>query len=245
MIAAITAGGRADDPFARELGVTTKALASVSDITMLDRAIDAARATGARRIVIIGGAAVRAHCGSRVDDVIDESDDGRENIRRAMAYGTNEPLLLSSSDMPFVTPSAMAEFVERARDCDLALPLAEADAYESTYPGAPPHVTRLGRDRIANGNVVYFGAGVAPRALDASQQFFDARKSLVRMAVLLGPALLLRFATRRLRVAHVEARGSELLDCTVRAIRGASPTLCFDVDSIADYRYAVDYAARS
>jgi len=102
MIAAITAGGRADDPFARELGVSTKALASVSDITMLDRAIDAARATGARRIVIIGGAAVRAHCGSRVDDVIDESADGRENIRRAMAYGTNEPLLLSSSDMPFV-----------------------------------------------------------------------------------------------------------------------------------------------
>ncbi len=245
MIAAITAGGRADDPFARELGVTTKALASVRDITLLDRAIDAVRATGARRIIVIGGEAVRTHCGSRVDDVIDEAVDGRENIRRAMACGVNEPLLLASSDMPFVTPGAMAEFTERARSCDLAIPLADAAAYESAYPGAPPHVTRLGRERIANGNVVYFGAGIAPRALDASGRFFDARKSLVRMAVLLGPALLLRFATRQLRIAHVEARGSKLLACTVRAIRDSSPSLCFDIDSIADYRYAVDYAARS
>lgn len=244
MIAAITAGGRPGDPFARALGVPTKALASVSAITMLDRAIDAVRATGARRIVVIGGEAVRAHCGSRVDDVIDEAPDGRENIRRAMACGTSEPLLLSSSDMPFVTPSAMADFVENARACDLALPLAEANAYEATFPGAPPHVTRLGRERIANGNVVYFGAGIAPRALDASQRFFDARKSLVRMAGLLGPGLLLRFATRRLRIAHVEARGSALLGCAVRAIRNASPTLCFDIDSIDDYRYAIDYAAR-
>lgn len=244
MIAAITAGGRADDPFARDLGVTTKALATVRDITMLDRAIVAARATGARRIVVIGGDAVRAHCGARVDDVIDESVDGRENIRRAMACGLDEPLLLCSSDMPFVTPSAMSDFVERARAHDLALPLAEADVYEATYPDAPPHVTRLGRDRVANGNVVYFGAGIAPHALEASQRFFDARKSLLRMAVLLGPALVLRFATRQLRIAHIEARGSALLRCNVRAIRNASPTLCFDIDSHADYRYARDYAAR-
>lgn len=244
MIAAITAGGRADDPFARELGVTTKALASVSDVTMLDLAIAAARASGAKRIVVIGGNDVRAHCGARVDEVIDESTDGRENIRRAMACGVDEPLLLCSSDMPFVTPRAMSDFVMRARACDLALPLAEADDYEATYPDAPPHITRLGRDRVANGNVVYFGAGIAPHALDASQRFFDARKSLFRMATLLGPGLMLRFATRQLRIAHVEARGSALLGCTVRAIRNASPTLCFDIDSLADYRYALDYAAR-
>ena len=245
MIAAIAAGGHVDGPFAHALGVTTKALASVHDITMLDRAIVAARATGARRIVVIGGDDVRSHCGARVDEVIDESADGRENIRRAMACGIDGPLLLCSSDMPFVTPEAMSDFVERARACDLALPLAEARVYEATYPDAPPHVTRLGRDRVANGNVVYFGAGIAPRALEASQRFFDARKSLVRMAVLLGPALMLRFATRQLQIAHVEARGSALLGCTVRAIRNTSPTLCFDIDSLADYRYAIDYVARS
>ncbi len=242
MIVAITAGGRADDPFARELGVSVKALASVGGVTLLDRAIDAARATGAHRIVVIGGDDVRSACGERVDAVIAESDDGRENIRRAIACGGDQPLLLSSSDMPFVTGAALADFIDRARAHDLALPLAAAEDYEHAYPGAPPHVTRLGRDRVANGNVVYFGPGVAERALEVSQRFFDARKSLVRMAVLLGPALLARFATRTLRIEHVEARGRALLDLDVRAIRNASPELCFDVDTLADYRYAVAHA---
>lgn len=244
MIAAITAGGRVDDPFARDLGVSAKALASVSGVTLLDRAIDAARAAGARRVVVIGGTEVRAHCGARVDAVVAESPDGRENVRRAMERCEDEPLLLCSSDMPFVTGDGLADFVARARGFELALPLAEADDYERTYPGAPPHVTQLGTDRVANGNVVYFAAGVAPRALVASQRFFDARKSAIRMATLLGPALLLRFATKRLRVEHVEARGREILGVDVRAVRNASPGLCFDIDTLADYRYAVAFAAR-
>lgn len=245
MIAAITAGGRADDAFARAMGVSVKALAIVSDVTLLDRAIEAARGAGARRIVVIGGAEVRAHCEERVDAVVDESVDGAENVRRAIASCADEPLLLSSSDMPFVTPEALADFVTRARWFDLALPLAEGVEYERTYPNAPPHVTALGADRVANGNLVYFGPGVAARAIVQAQRFFDARKSLVRMAALLGPTLLLRFLTRTLRIAHVEARGRQVLGLDVRAIRAASPSLCFDVDSIDDYRYAVGYAARA
>lgn len=211
-------------------------------VTLLDRAIDAARGAGARRIVVIGGAEVRAHCGDRVDEVVAEACDGRENIRRAMASCADEPLLLSSSDMPFVTGEALGEFVRHARAFDLALPLAEADEYERAYPGAPPHVTRMGSERVANGNVVYFGPGVALRALDVSQKFFDARKSLARMALLLGPALVVRFATQTLRIDHVEARGRVLLGLQVRAIRASAPGLCFDIDTRADYRYAVDLA---
>ena len=245
LIAAITAGGRANDAFAREIGASVKALAVVNGVTLLDRAIDAARGAGARRVVVIGGEHVRARCEHRVEAVLEESASGSENVRRAIASCADEPLLLCSSDMPFVTSAAMLDFVTRARWFDLALPLAEGAEYERIYPDAPPHVTALGRDRVANGNVVYFGPGVATRAIDVAQRFFDARKSLTRMAALLGPTLLVRFATRTLRIAHVEARGHRVLGLDVRAIRAASPTLCFDIDSIDDYRYAVGHAARA
>lgn len=245
MIAAITAGGRADDVLARELGVSVKALATVGGTTLLARAIDSARASGARRVVIIGGADVRAHCAAHVDDVIEESLDGCENVRRAIATTEGDPLLLLSSDLPFVSGSALGAFLERARSCDLALPLAEAADYERTYPGAPPHLTRLGADRVANGSVVFFGAGVAPHALPLAQRLFDARKSLTRMAFFLGPLLLARFVTGSLRIQHIEARGKALLGLEVRAIRNAAPELCFDIDTVADYRYAREYAARA
>jgi molybdopterin-guanine dinucleotide biosynthesis protein A len=245
VIAAITAGGRVEDQLAAAMGTSVKALAPLGDRRLIDAAIDAARGVGARHVAVIGGDAVREHCGTRVDDVIAESADGRENIRKAIERGANEPLLLLASDMPFVSADALGAFLERGRASDIALPLANAAAYLAAYPGAPPHLTNVGGERVANGSVVYFGPGVAPRVLDSAQALFAARKSLARMAALLGPALLLRFAVRRLRIEHVERRAHALFGVHARAIRDASPALCFDVDTIDDYRYALEHTGRT
>ncbi|MBD5632921.1 MAG: nucleotidyltransferase family protein [Candidatus Eremiobacteraeota bacterium] len=241
MIAAITAGGRVEGAFAAALGTPVKALAKFGEGALLDAAIRAAREAGVRRIAVIGGEAVGAHCGDRVDEVIPESADGRENIRKAIETGANESLLLMASDMPFISPEAVATFLARVGSADIALPLASAAAYRAAYPGAPAHVTNVGKERVANGSVVYFGPGVAPRALDSAQRLFTARKSLLRMAALLGPVLLARFALGGLRIADVEARAKTLLGTDARAVRDCSPALCFDVDTIEDYRYALAY----
>jgi len=239
MIAAITAGGRVSGDLAAAIGTTVKALAPFGEGTLLDVAIDAARASGAGRVAVIGGDEVRAACAGRVDEVIAESQDGRENIRKAIETGADEPLLLMTSDMPFVSAVGVGDFLARIGNAGIALPLATADDYERAYPGAPPHVTRVGRERIANGSIVFFAGGVAPRALDAAQRLFEARKSLVRMAALLGPRLLLRFALGQLRIDEIEARARGLLDVDARAVRNAAPSLCFDVDTAEDYRYAL------
>jgi len=244
MIAAITAGGRVAGPLAAAIGTDVKALAPFGAGRLIDRSIAAARAAGARHISVIGGAEVRAHCAALVDDVIDEAEDGRENLRLAIESGGAEPLLLLASDLPFVSSEAAEEFVARASGSDLALPLATEADYARAYPGAPPHVTRLGRERVANGSVVYFAPGVAPRVLEIAQRLFVARKSLMRMALLLGPALLLRFLTNRLEIAHVERRANQLFGIDARAVRNASPSLCFDIDGIEDYRYALERAAQ-
>jgi CTP:molybdopterin cytidylyltransferase MocA len=245
MIAAITAGGRVSDELATAIGTEVKALAPIGAGRLVDAAIDAAWGSGVRRVVVIGGDAVRAHCGARVDDVLPESANGRENIAAAMATGRGEALLLFASDMPFVHADMVRAFLDGANGADVALPLADGAAYERTYPGAPNHVTRIGRERVANGSVVYFAPGVAPRALAAAQALFDARKSLTRMATVLGIPLLLRFAVGRLRIDHVESRAKTLLGVRARAVRNASPGLCFDIDTAEDYRYAIAFDARS
>jgi len=238
VIAAITAGGRIDAPFARAVGTTVKALVPIAGVTLLDRAIDAARAAGARRIVVVGGNDVRAACGARVEAVIAESRDGRENVRKALEAGDrSEELVFFASDMPFIAACDVDAFVRRARGADVALPLATANDYAAAYPDAPAHATRIGSECVVNGSVVYFAPGVALRALDVSQRLFDARKSLWRMAALLGPALLVRFALGTLGVADVEIRARSLLALEARAVHDASPGLCFDIDSFEDYRY--------
>jgi hypothetical protein len=58
------------------------------------------------------------------------------------------------------------------------------------------------------------------------------------MAGWLGPALLLRFLVRRLRIADVERRAGRALGVDARAIRSMPPALCYDIDTLADYAYA-------
>ncbi len=245
MIAVITAGGRVDGSFAQAIGTDVKALAPIAAGTLLDAAIEAARGAGAQRISVVGGDEIRRHCGMRVDEIIGEDREGRENVRRAICSAAELPLLLMTSDMPFIDAPALAAFGEAAVGADVALPLASEAAYEAAYPAAPPHVTKIGNERVANGNVVYFAPGIGEKVLPMAQRLFDARKNLWRMAVMLGPALLARFVFGRLRIADVEARAATILGVRARAVRNASPSLCFDVDTFEDYRYALERFASS
>lgn len=243
-MAAITAGGRVDGPLAAAIGTRVKALAPFAGGKLIDTSISAARAAGAKRVAVIGGSEVREHCAPLADLLIDEASAGRDNVRLAMQSAADEALLFLTSDLPFVTGDAAHAFMERALGCDVAIPLAREDAYRYAYPGAPPHITRIGKERVASGSVVYFAAGAAPRVLETAQRLFEARKSLFGMARLLGPALLLRFLLNRLEIEDVEKRAHDVLGIQARAVRDASPALCYDVDTLDDYRFALEHLAR-
>ena len=237
--AVITAGGRVDGDFAAAIGSPIKALAPLGGATLLDRSIDAARGAGVARIAVVGGSEVRAHCDARVEKVIDAAENGGENILRALDAWPGEPLLFLTSDIPFVEAGALRGFLERSAAYAITMPLAAAHAYATRFPGAPEHTVALGGERVANGNTFY----LAPAAIDPvrswATRFFAARKSLIGMAVLLGPALLLRFATRSLTLGAIERKASRTLGVSAAAIRDADPGLCYDVDTLDDYRYAL------
>lgn len=241
MHAVITAGGRVEGAFAELIGTRVKALARIGDQTILGKTILAARLAGAERVAVLGGDEVRADAATLADDFIPESPSGSENVHRALRFYDGAPLLYLTSDMPYVSGQLIREFLDRAPDAALAMPLAEATEYETRFPGAPGHATVIGRERIANGSA-FFVPGGASHAIDrVAQRLFEARKSLPRMAVLLGPALLLKFASRRLHIADIERKAAALLGFSVLAVRDCAPELCFDVDTLEDYQYALGH----
>jgi molybdopterin-guanine dinucleotide biosynthesis protein A len=245
VIAAITAGGWVEGAFAALIGSDVKALAPIGDRLLIDAAIESAKAAGAARIVVVGNATVRAHCGERVDEVVDAVADGRENLRRALFAARGEDLLLLTSDLPFITGDALDDFLSRRGDADIAMPLAEASEYEARFPGAADHATAIGNARVVNASVFFFRGDVVERVEPVSQQFFEARKNLTRMAALTGPVLLMKYLTGSLQIEDVERRAEGVFGVKARAVRNASPLLCYDVDTIDDYRYAVKHAASS
>jgi GTP:adenosylcobinamide-phosphate guanylyltransferase len=233
MIAVITAGGRVEGAFAHAIGTHVKALAPIGSGRLLDAAIDTSRLCGASSVAVVGDAEVGSYCGARIDTLIPAVADGGENLAAALRSArSDEPLLLLTSDLPFLTAPALADFLARVGDAEVAMPLALPAAYLTAYPGV-------------SGSVFYFAPGSAVRALEIARKLFAARKSLLRLATLLDGALLLRFCIGRLRVAHVEDYAARRFGIHARGVVGSAPELCYDVDTLTDYRYALERLGRS
>jgi GTP:adenosylcobinamide-phosphate guanylyltransferase len=237
--AVITAGGTVDGAFAAAIGTPVKALAAVGARTLLDIALDALDEAGIDGVAVIGGAEVRAHVAARTGvRVLDAATDGRVNVLRALDAWPGERFVYLTSDVPFANASGLRDFVVRSEAYALTMALADVGAYEACFPGAPEHSVVLRGERVANGNAFV----IAPEAVEPvralATKLFAARKNLLRLALLLGPSLCLRFATKRLAIRDLEVDGTRRLGVTVAAIRGCDPGLCYDVDTLGEYAYA-------
>lgn len=239
----MTAGGRIAGTYADECGTTVKALVEIRGRSMLARTIDAASGAGATQIAVVGGDAVRAACGASVDVVIGEGESGSENLLRALRiWPGDEPLLLLTTDLPYANAEALRAFLDAAPDDALAMPLTTPALFDARFPGAPLVGITLGGERVVNGGAFLFPPGVAERAAGIATRFFDARKSPWAMASVLGLSLAFRFATKRLTVAALEEEAPRRFGVPIKAVRACAPELCFDADTIEDYRYVVTHS---
>ena len=239
---AIAAGGRIGGAFAAEVGTEVKALAPIGASTILERTISAAAALGARRIVVLGDAEVAARCDRRVERVLPDYGEGAANMLACLRAFRDDTaasaILLLACDLPFLTAAALHRYLEAIPAEAVALGICSGDEYETRFPGAPTNGVILCRERIVNA-----GAFVVPLpAIDSvareSAAFFNARKYPWQMAMRAGFGILAAHAIGRLGVAQIERRAARVLGTTVAAIRGCPPELCFDVDSLDEYRYA-------
>lgn len=209
---------------------------------MLDAAIDAARGAGARDVAVIGGDEVRA-AGPSADRIIPEAPSGAQNVLSALAaWNDREPLVYLTSDMPYVTADALKTFISRVPPASIAMAVAEEAAFVRRFPNPPAHGVRLGSEYITNGGAFFLPAGSRDAVRSLATRFFDARKSLTRMALLLGPRLLWRFAMRRLTIHDLEAHAFRVLNIPAFAVRDCAPELAFDVDTFGEYEYALRQA---
>jgi hypothetical protein len=206
---------------------------------LIDPAIDAARALGVAGIAVVGAPSVADYLGDRVDRSIEAAPSGPENIVRALrAFPAADRLVYLTSDLPFIDADALRAFVERSAGAALTMALAPAAADAAAFPGAPPHAVRLAGAQFANGSAFIIDRTAIEPVARVAGRFFSARKSLPRLALLLGPALCLRFAFHRLGIADIERRARDVLGVDARAVVDAAPGLCFDIDDLADWTYA-------
>jgi len=76
------------------------------------------------------------------------------------------------------------------------------------------------------------------------ERTFARRKNKLTMLCMFGWGFVGRLMLGRLSIAGLEQRASELLGCTVRAVRSNYADLAFDVDDADDLELARRYLSR-
>lgn len=240
--AILPAGGRISGSFAAEAGSEIKALIEIGGRTLIDHAIGALRATHeVDRIVVIGPEDVAAR---DADMVLPEGETGPSNIYCGLDWlresnSETKRVLILTTDLPFVTSGAVTGFLDVCpKDADLCVPAIRREEFEGRYPGATSTYVKLRDGEWTLGCAFLVDAKAVAENRAHIDRGFNARKSQIAMARLLGPLVITRFLTRGLEIRHIEERCRRILGCTGAAVLGCDPALAFDIDELDDLQYA-------
>lgn len=248
--AVVLAGGPPDDVARLEPGAPNKAFVHIGGITLLERTLRPLRA--AREIGRIIVVAPKVADGDPTLALADERRDDGDKIRTSLRNGlvglpADEIVLVTTSDLPVLTPESVDDFVERARrlDPDLGYGCLERRVHEAAYPEVPHTWASLRDGTFCGGGLI----AIKPRAMPELERFIErlgaARKNVFRLASLFGWDMLARFAFRRLSIAHAEERASHLLHARVRAIVSPYAETAVNVDRVSDVALAETLLGRT
>ncbi|MBI3961824.1 MAG: nucleotidyltransferase family protein [Deinococcus sp.] len=234
----ITAGGRFAAELAQLAGTSVKALLSLQGRSLLTRVLDAVRgAVGDQPVVVVGPEAVAHIAQAAGAQWVAEGPDGIANLRRGLEALATPQVLCCASDLPFLQAATLASFlVACAQQPGAAIyyPVVWAADFHQAFPGSPALFVPLADGLVTGGSVLLVERRTVLAAEPLARQVFNARKSQLGMAWLLGLGFVLKFLLRRLWVREVEARASQILGVPCAALLGSDPALAYDIDRRED-----------
>ncbi len=237
--AIVLAGGRASPDFVRTTGISNRALIRLGNVTLLEIIVNALNDS------------------SMVSDIYvvtsDTPPDGTIQIDPADSFVGNvlagldrcesaERAVIATSDMPFVHADAVRTFVTAATrlDTDLVYPITPVGICRASYPDLKRTALALREGVFTGGNMVVVRPAALQRIRGRILEAYDARKSPLRLAAMLGPGItagvLLTLITRRgwLGLRRIETAASRLLRIDCRALVIDDPVLATDLDRPED-----------
>lgn len=246
--AVVLAGGPADDVAALEPGAVNKAFVRVAGVTLVERTLRALRAgKEIARIIVVAPPAAHDHPAlAHADELRPDGKKIGVSLRSGLdGLPPGELVLVSTSDLPILTPQSVDDFVAYARalDPDVGYGCVEQRVHLASYPNVPHTWARLREGTFCGAGLV----AIKPRALAALESFIErigaARKNPLALASLFGWDVLVRFAIGQLSISAAECRASQLLGAPVRAIVSPYPETGVNVDRVTDVALAEELLA--
>lgn len=239
MDALVLAGGAAPPELAAATGCVDRALIEIGGQPMLCHVLDALHNTpGVERIAVVGNPAALALDG----ETFGVAAGGRmvDNLTRGIEALQSPSVLVCTCDLPLVTPSALEALLQetRRRGLEVAYPIVRRAVCEAAFPDGRRTYATLRDGEFTGGNAVIVPGHIIGRVGALIDAAYNARKNPLALARILGPAFLAKFLSKRLTVAEVERKATQVVGCRAGAVEMQDASIAFDVDKPDDLRVA-------
>jgi GTP:adenosylcobinamide-phosphate guanylyltransferase len=189
------------------------------------------------RIVVVGDPTLcTAELRESGAELIVESASISENLRAGLdSIPGAERGIAVSGDLPLLTGAALEDLIRNAPQADVVFPYVERADIERAFPAREWLFAKTPEGEFTGCSAFLFRRqALLDRWSWVEEPLGARRRSVLGLAMLLGPAIAARYLFGRLRVADVERKISSILRLAGRGYRTSFPELAMDVDKIAD-----------
>ena len=240
----ILAGGRAKPELAAAIGTSCRALAEVRGKTLLRHVVDALKqANHDHEILAIGDLPA-----SPDYRLLPDSGDFVSNVLAgANAFREREFLLYATADLPFLTGEAVREFCVKGlalavkTDAQVVFPIVPVASCYRKFPGIKRTAVKLLEGEFTGGNLMLVRPAYLLGRSVRLKQLYDARKSPLKLASMLGFPTLMRLAHSRvsssatLSLPFLEGAASRMIGGEAKALILDLPEIATDLDRVSDF----------
>jgi GTP:adenosylcobinamide-phosphate guanylyltransferase len=240
MDAVVLAGGVDTGEMAAETGISNRALLDINGRTIIHRVVAALRgASEIDNVALVAPPSVQA---AVTDDAVDFRVEAVDSFVGNIAAGVGatapgtEQVLILTSDVPFVTPAAINDFVRQSvlSRAEVAYSIIPQESCERSFPGGRRTYVRLREGVFTGGNAVMLSRDFVDRQRELIEHLYAGRKNPVRLASLFGLSFIVGLLTHRLTLPQLEAKASHVANARVAAIITNFAEIGFDVDKLDD-----------
>jgi len=238
---AIVLAGSANDGRLKEMsGEEYEALVAIGDKPMVAYVVETLRLSPLiGRIAIAGPEKEMARLFGNLPDVL-FAPAGANAVASCLnaltVLNPAGPVLVATSDIPLLTPSSVADFIQRCgrEEADLYYPVVAREVNEQHYPGVERTYAKMKEGPFTGGNLFLVNPQVVPACAAMAEQFVAHRKSPLALARLVGWLTLLKFVCHQLTLAEAAVAVSGILGIRGAVIVSAYPEVGIDVDKPGD-----------
>lgn len=233
--ALVLAGSRGGiDPVASYAGVSHKGLIVLGGETLLARVLRALKAAGATRIgVSTNDETLAGQLPAGVERIAATPSPSLSVREGAQALGT--PLLVTTVDHALLQPEWVRQFIDDSpADVDIAVLMAPEGVVREAAPGTQRTYLRFRDRRYSSCNMFLLRTPKALAAVDLWRRVESYRKQPWRIALLMGPRMLLGYVLGLLTLDAAVALIGRKAGVKATAVRTTYGLAAVDVDKPAD-----------